>query len=186
MGRCKGEQGQLLYAFDLEVVLDDHQVRKIAAVLDLSWVRVEFAPHYSNTGRPSVDPELMIRMLILGYVFAIRSEHCARRAAVFGCPCRSGRTAINTILVEVPLSSFCNTEKSVAPLVAGTTTSPSMIAEPALMCQASSTILRKWLVQSLPRRVKTSRPRLPDGLGHGSRRAVKFLRGDRASRTRRA
>lgn len=42
MGRCKGEQGQLFYAFDLEAVVpDDHQVRRIAAVLDLSWVRVE-------------------------------------------------------------------------------------------------------------------------------------------------
>ena len=80
MGRCKGEQGQLFYAFDLEAVVpDDHQVRQIAAVLDLSWVRVELAPHYSNTGRPSVDPELMIRMLILGYVFAIRSERALCR-----------------------------------------------------------------------------------------------------------
>ncbi|RZI38843.1 transposase, partial [Herbaspirillum sp. HC18] len=75
MERCKSEQGHLFYAFDLEAVVpDDHQVRRIAAVLDLSWVRVELAPHYANTGRPSVDPELMIRMLILGYVFAIRSE----------------------------------------------------------------------------------------------------------------
>src|SRR5262250_561774 len=80
MGRSKGEQGQLFYAFDLEAVVpDDHQVRRIAAVLDLSWVRVELAPHYSNTGRPSVDPELMIRMLILGYVFAIRSERALCR-----------------------------------------------------------------------------------------------------------
>src|SRR5262247_3760202 len=75
MGRSKGEQGQLFYAFDLEAVVpDDHQVRRIAAVLDLSWVRAELAPHYSHTGRPSVDPVLMIRMLIVGYVFAIRSE----------------------------------------------------------------------------------------------------------------
>jgi transposase len=80
MGRRKGEQGHLFYAFDLEAVVpDDHQVRQIAAVLDLSWVRVELAPHYSNTGRPSVDPELMIRMLILGYVFAIRSERALCR-----------------------------------------------------------------------------------------------------------
>src|SRR6516162_1161299 len=80
MGRSKGEQGQLFYAFDLEAVVpDDHQVRRIAAVLDLSWVRVELAPHYSNTGRRSVDPELMIRMLILGYVFAIRSERALCR-----------------------------------------------------------------------------------------------------------
>ena len=56
MGRSKGEQGQLFYAFDLEAVVpDDHQVRQIAAVLDLSWVRVELAPHYSNTGRPRAD-----------------------------------------------------------------------------------------------------------------------------------
>jgi hypothetical protein len=60
-----------------------------------------------------------------------------------------------TILVERPFSSFCNTEKSVVPSAAGTTISPSMIAEPALMCQASSAIFLKRLVQSLPRRVNT-------------------------------
>ena len=43
-------------------------------MLDLSWVHVELAPHYSHTGRPSIDPVLMIRMLLVGYVFAIRSE----------------------------------------------------------------------------------------------------------------
>jgi len=43
-------------------------------VLDLSWVHKELAPYYSHTGRPSIDPVLMIRMLIVGYVFAIRSE----------------------------------------------------------------------------------------------------------------
>ena len=48
--------------------------REIAAVLDLSWVHTELAPYYSHFGRPSIDPVLMIRMLILGYVFAIRSE----------------------------------------------------------------------------------------------------------------
>ena len=80
MGRRKSEQGQLFYAFDLDAVVpEDHQVRRIAAVLDLSWVRNELAPHYSHTGRPSIDPELMIRMLILGYVFAIRSERALCR-----------------------------------------------------------------------------------------------------------
>lgn len=80
MGRRKSEQGQLFYAFDLEAIVpDDHQVRRIAAVLDLTWVRTELAPHYSHTGRPSIDPELMIRMLILGYVFAIRSERALCR-----------------------------------------------------------------------------------------------------------
>ena len=80
MGRRKSEQSQLFYAFDLEAVVpDDHQVRQIATVLDLSWARTELAPYYSHTGRPSVDPELMIRMLILGYVFAIRSERALCR-----------------------------------------------------------------------------------------------------------
>src|SRR6516225_5830847 len=59
--------------------LDVPAVRKIAAVLDLSWVHDELAPHYSSTGRPSIDPELMIRMLIIGYVFAIRSERALCR-----------------------------------------------------------------------------------------------------------
>src|SRR5262245_29252775 len=45
-----------------------------AAVLDLTWVRAELASYYSPLGRPSIDPVLMIRMLIVGYVFAIRSE----------------------------------------------------------------------------------------------------------------
>jgi len=75
MGRLNHDQGQLFYSFSLEeVVPDDHLVRKIAAVLDLSWVRAELAPHYPNSGRPSIDPELIIRLLIIGYVFAIRSE----------------------------------------------------------------------------------------------------------------
>src|SRR5436853_2176930 len=75
MGRLNHDQGQLFYSFCLEeVVPDDHLVRSIAAVLDLSWVHAELAPHYSDIGRPSIDPVLMIRMLIIGYVFAIRSE----------------------------------------------------------------------------------------------------------------
>lgn len=75
MGRLKSEQAQLFYQFQLgDAVPEDHLVRKIDAALDLSWLRSELAPHYSSTGRPSIDPELMIRMLVVGYVFAIRSE----------------------------------------------------------------------------------------------------------------
>ncbi len=61
------------------MVPDDHLVARIAAVLDLSWVHAELAPHYSHIGRPSIDPVLMIRMLIIGYVFAIRSERALCR-----------------------------------------------------------------------------------------------------------
>jgi transposase len=53
-----------------EAVPDDNPARKIAAVLDLSWVYGELAPHYPTLGRPSVDPVLMLRMLIIG----LRSE----------------------------------------------------------------------------------------------------------------
>ena len=74
-GRRKQDQRQLFYEFRLdEAVPDDHLVRQIAAFVDLSWVYGELAPYYSALGRPSIDPVLMIRMLIIGYVFAIRSE----------------------------------------------------------------------------------------------------------------
>src|SRR5215216_7090081 len=80
MGRSSQDQEQLFYSFNLdEIVPDDHLVRAIADVLDLSWVRAELAPHYSQIGRPSIDPMLMIRMLIIGYVFAIRSERALCR-----------------------------------------------------------------------------------------------------------
>ena len=75
MGRGKEGQGQFFYAFDLDkVVPPDHLVRQIDGLLDLNWVHKELAPYYSCTGRPSIDPVLMIRMLIVGYVFALRSE----------------------------------------------------------------------------------------------------------------
>jgi transposase len=75
MGRREVGQGQFFYSFDLEkVVPPDHLVRQIDGVLDLGWVHRELASYYSHTGRPSIDPALMIRMLIVGYVFAIRSE----------------------------------------------------------------------------------------------------------------
>src|SRR6516164_2316159 len=81
MGRLNHDQRQLFYSFSLEeAVPDDHLVRKIAAVLDLSWVHDELAPHYPNNGRPSIDPELMIRMLIIGYVFAVDASLIAADA----------------------------------------------------------------------------------------------------------
>jgi transposase len=80
MGRRTHDQEQFFYSFRLdEAVPDDHPVREVAAVLDLSWVRSELAPYYPRLGRPSIDPVLMIRMLIVGYVFAIRSERALCR-----------------------------------------------------------------------------------------------------------
>jgi transposase len=80
MGRLKHDEEQFFYSFRLdEAVPDDHPVREIASVLDLSWVHCELAPHYPRLGRPSIDPVLMIRMLVVGYVFGIRSERALCR-----------------------------------------------------------------------------------------------------------
>jgi hypothetical protein len=79
-GAAQSRPGQLFYSFSLDdAVPDDHPVREIAAVLDLSWVHAELAPYYPQFGRPSIDPVLMIRMLIIGYLFAIRSERALCR-----------------------------------------------------------------------------------------------------------
>ncbi len=75
MGERQGCQDRLFYEFDLEdVVPADHLLRRIDAVLDLDWLRRELRPFYSHTGRPSVCPELMIRMLLIGYCYSIRWE----------------------------------------------------------------------------------------------------------------
>src|SRR5436190_4372004 len=75
MGRLSGNQAQLFYEFRLEDrVPASHLLRRIDAVLDLGHLHQSLDPYYSHTGRPSIDPELMIRMLIVGYCFGIRSE----------------------------------------------------------------------------------------------------------------
>jgi transposase len=80
MGRLNHDQEQFFYSFRLdEAVPNDHPVREVGSVLDLSWVHSELAPYYPRIGRPSIDPVLMIRMLIIGYVFAIRSERALCR-----------------------------------------------------------------------------------------------------------
>src|SRR5579863_6317388 len=80
MGRLNHDQAQFFYSFRLdEAVPQDHPVREVAGVLDLGWVHSELAPYYPQLDRPSIDPVLMIRMLIVGYVFGIRSERALCR-----------------------------------------------------------------------------------------------------------
>ena len=75
MGARQQAQGALFYEFSLEDhVPEDHLLRRIDRFVDLGGIRGHLAPFYSSTGRPSVDPELMIRMLLIGYVMGIRSE----------------------------------------------------------------------------------------------------------------
>jgi transposase len=75
MGQQVGVQDRLFYSFNLDnFVPSDHLLRGINHFLDLGDLRQHLCSFYSHTGRPSIDPELMIRMLIVGYCFGIRSE----------------------------------------------------------------------------------------------------------------
>src|SRR6201981_769724 len=75
MGHRQVEQSALFYEFSLEKhVPAGHLLRSIDRFVDLQEIRRDLTPFYSSIGRPSIDPELMIRMLLIGYCFGIRSE----------------------------------------------------------------------------------------------------------------
>jgi transposase len=75
MGPKQTDQAALFYEFSLERhVPAAHMLRNIDRFVDLSVVRSELAPFYSSIGRPSIDPELLVRMLLVGYCYGIRSE----------------------------------------------------------------------------------------------------------------
>src|ERR1700760_5183254 len=75
MGPRQVDQAALFYEFSLERhVPATHLLRSIDRFVDLSGVRNHVAPFYSSTGRPSIDPELLVRMLLVGYCYGIRSE----------------------------------------------------------------------------------------------------------------
>jgi len=75
MGHRRIDQGALFYEFCLEAhVPSNHLLRSIDRFVELDELRRELAPYYSRLSRPSVDPELMMRMLIVGYCLGIRSE----------------------------------------------------------------------------------------------------------------
>lgn len=75
MGERTVAQEALFYSFSLERhVPASHMLRSIDRFVDLSGIREHLKPFYSDTGRPSIDPELMIRMLMIGYCMGIRSE----------------------------------------------------------------------------------------------------------------
>src|SRR5262252_4035192 len=90
MGERRAGQDALFYEFLLERhVPETHLLRSIDRFVELDGLRRELAPFYSAIGRPSIDPELMIRMLIVGYCFGIRSQsprQCRARAS----SCRHG------------------------------------------------------------------------------------------------
>lgn len=75
MGRLEERQSSLFYDFCLEDRMpSNHPLRSLDAVLDFDKTRAALARYYSHTGRPSIDPELMLRILLIGYAYGIRSE----------------------------------------------------------------------------------------------------------------
>ncbi len=75
MGPKQEAQAALFYEFSLEDhIPQGHLLRSIDRLVDLDGIRAYLADFYSHTGRPSIDPELLIRMLLVGYCFGIRSE----------------------------------------------------------------------------------------------------------------
>ena len=77
MGRQAGDQSQFFYLFNLEARIPPrHLLRRINPMVRrvLAELREKLEPFYSEIGRPSIDPELMLRMLIIGYCHGIRSE----------------------------------------------------------------------------------------------------------------
>jgi hypothetical protein len=77
MGRQNNDQASLFYAFRLDDrVPKDHLLRRIDVFVTeaLGGMHARLKPYYSKIGRPSIDPELMIRMLIIGYCYGLRSE----------------------------------------------------------------------------------------------------------------
>ena len=77
MGRRRSDQASLFYEFRLDDrVPKDHLLRRIDVFVTVALgdVHEQLEPYYSEIGRPSVDPDLMIRMLIIGYCYGLRSE----------------------------------------------------------------------------------------------------------------
>ncbi len=66
---------RLFYHIDLERFLPaDHFLRKLSQALSLEWIREKTKSYYSHTGKPSVDPVVLVKMLLIGYLYDIRSE----------------------------------------------------------------------------------------------------------------
>ena len=66
---------KLYYQFSLErLIPDDHLLRRIAERVDFSFIRTLCRPYYSHTGQPSVDPVVLFKLLLVGYLYGITSE----------------------------------------------------------------------------------------------------------------
>ena len=68
-------EGSLFCDIDLmEVIGRDHLLVRLEGALDLGWIREATKDYYSHTGRPSVDPVALVKMMLIGYLYGIPSE----------------------------------------------------------------------------------------------------------------
>src|SRR3990172_1261712 len=74
MGR-RDLDSNLYYNIALDrLIPQDHLLRRVAAAIDFSFVRPLCRPYYSHTGQPSVDPVVIFKTMLLGYLYGITSE----------------------------------------------------------------------------------------------------------------
>ena len=134
MGPKQEAQAALFYEFSLEDhVPQDHLLRSIARFVDLSSIRAHLSDFYSHTGHPSVDPELLIRMLLVGYCFGRIADCVSARTS-----CATSTSAAPTLAApaappprKVRLSASTSGTKDVA---RGANGSPQLRAGPRSMC----------------------------------------------------
>src|ERR1700737_1265093 len=113
MGRQAVDQSQLFYLFNLEEHIPaDHLLRRLNPIVTrvLADLREKLAPFYSDIGRPSIDPELMIRMLIVGYCYGIRFERRGGGSiSTTGCRItRRSRSIATAASVRATSSGMCS------------------------------------------------------------------------------
>ena len=117
MGRLEAQEN-LFYRFRIEDhVPKDHLLCKIDRLLDFDVIRHELADLYSHTGRPSIDPELMLRMLLVGYLYGIRSDGDWSKRLIsiwriggfaswdWRAVCRIARHFPRTVMVALPMAT---------------------------------------------------------------------------------
>ena len=75
MQGSKSLENRLFYQITLDSLVPfDHIVRQLAKIIDIGWVRPATEQYYSNTGKPSVDPVVIAKMMIIGFLYNISSE----------------------------------------------------------------------------------------------------------------
>jgi hypothetical protein len=123
MGERTVMQEALFYEFSLERhVPADHLLRLIDRFVDLSGLRSHLRPFYSEIGRPSIDPELMIRMLMVGYCFGIRSE----------------RRLCEEVHLNLAYRWFCRLDKATSPITPPSRRTGTAAFAPAICCASCS------------------------------------------------